>query len=668
MKKISTHNLKHTLRDIHKNTESRKFCFVIGAGASLKSGIPTGNQLAENWFKEIKERYSDEEIKQWKKDVKLDEKDLAAHYGAIYRKRFESDKTSGYEFLVQKMRSAKPTFGHIVLAQILAKTAGHTVLTTNFDSLIETSIYQFTNKTPLVCGHESLSGYARPSNIHPLIIKIHRDLLLSPKSDIDEISKLDKGWKEPLDNIFSSHIPIVIGYGGNDGSLMSYFEQMNKPSNFFWCGLKKSPVSHRVESLIKRMDGNYVEINGFDEIMHDLLWVFDEIKPIKEELDGITKVRIEAANNQLNEIITESQKVDPNKNESKQDISAFEYSNLADKETDYEKKKAIYLEALDKFPKTAWLWNAFTYFMLFIKKDFNNLEKYFLKALAADPEHANNNGNYAVFLQDIKKDYENAEKYFLKALAADPEHAYNNGNYAAFLKSKKKDYENAEKYYLKALAADPGDANINGNYAIFLKDIKKDYENVEKYHLKALAADPGDANINGNYAIFLRDVKKDYENAEKYYLKALSADPGNANINGSYAVFLKSIKKDYKNAEKYFLKALSADPKNANINGNYAQLLLITIRKSEATKYLEIAFQLNKDEKTDLLVEIWFYRYAHYFELIDEAEKKIGELLKDGIRSIGWDLSLNVKIGIESGHPEPKKLNDLAEKITKLGS
>ena len=64
------------------------------------------------------------------------------------------------------MRTAKPTFGHIVLAQILSKIPGHSVLTTNFDSLIETSIYQFTDKTPLVCRHESLSGYARPSNIH----------------------------------------------------------------------------------------------------------------------------------------------------------------------------------------------------------------------------------------------------------------------------------------------------------------------------------------------------------------------------------------------------------------------------------------------------------------------------------------------------------------------
>ena len=203
MKTISIRTFKHTLRDIHQKSLDRKFCFLLGAGASFKSGIPTGADLAKEWFKEISERYKANEIEEWIKVVNLNKKELAAHYGSIYRKRFETDKTSGYEFLIQAMKEAQPTFGHIVLAQVLTKSHGHCVLTTNFDSLIETAIYQFTDKIPLVCGHESLSGYARPSTIHPLIVKIHRDLLLAPKSDPDEINKLAEGWKATLDHILN---------------------------------------------------------------------------------------------------------------------------------------------------------------------------------------------------------------------------------------------------------------------------------------------------------------------------------------------------------------------------------------------------------------------------------------------------------------------------------
>jgi len=579
MKTISTHTLKYTLRDIHKNTDNRKFCFVIGAGASRKSGISTGGELAEKWFNEIKERIEDVVLKEWIKNQKIDEKDLAASYGSIYRKRFENDKTSGYEFLVQAMKASRPSFGHIVLAQILSRTSGHCVLTTNFDSLVESSVYQFTNKTPLVCGHESLSGYARPSNTHPLIIKIHRDLLLEPKSDPDDINKLAQGWKEPLDHIFSTHIPVIVGYGGNDGSLMTYFETMNKPTNLFWCGLNANNISDRIKQLIEKCDGSFVTIKGFDELMFELLWVFDEIKPIKDELNEITNERIQIATKQLDEITTPKVHEDtkliktPIHRKEEKELSALEYGNIADKEPDFEKRKQIYLKAIDKYPSTGWLWNKFTYFLHFIKKDYAELDMYYQKALAADPSNANNNGNYAIFLYEIKKDYTKAEEYYIKALAVNPDEAFCTHSYADFLCDIKKDYTKAEKYYLKALGVNPDEAYYTRSYANFLSDIKKDYTKAEKYYLKALASEPNDANNNFFYASFLQDIKKDYTKAEKYYLNALASEPNDASNNFIYASFLQDIKKDYTKAEKYYLKALASVPNDASNNFIYASFL-----------------------------------------------------------------------------------------------
>lgn len=83
MQTISSHTFKYTLRDIHKKTESRKFCFILGAGASFSSGIPTGGELASLWFKEIQDRYSKQEFTQWVKAEKINKQDLAADYGAI---------------------------------------------------------------------------------------------------------------------------------------------------------------------------------------------------------------------------------------------------------------------------------------------------------------------------------------------------------------------------------------------------------------------------------------------------------------------------------------------------------------------------------------------------------------------------------------------------------
>lgn len=668
MKTISLHTLKHTLKDIHSLSDNRKFCFVMGAGASYKSGIPTGGTMAKLWFDEIQKRTATIELEQWCNEIQLNIDDLAAHYGEIYRKRFENDKASGYEFLVQAMRDAKPTFGHFVLAQILATAPGSCVLTPNFDSLIETSVYQYTDKTPLVCGHESLSGYARPSNIHPLIIKIHRDLLLSPKSDPAEITTLDEVWLEPLNTIFCTHIPIVIGYGGNDGSLISYFEQMNKPSNFFWCGLKDTQPSQRVVALIEKLDGCYIPIDGFDEMMKELLIVSDKIKPVKVQLEEITKSRVDGMNKQYDELnkaleLQDSLETELN-NKPKKELSAFEYSTMADNEPDYEMRKAIYLDALEHYPQTAWLWTYFTHFMHFVKKDYSDLEKYYQNALIVNSEDQFINGNYAVFLEEVKKDYDNADKYYLKALALDPKNVNNIGNYANFLKEIKKDNVNAEKYYTKALLIDSNHLVSIANYAIFLHTIKKDYVLAENYYLKAILNDQDNSIINLNYAIFLYTIKSNSVDAEKYYLKSLLNDPENAITNASYGSFLQVIKNDYDNAEKYYRKALVIEPQNANTIGNYACFLFIRNKTDDATQYIESAFLYNNNERNGLLAELWFYKYAHYPESCEEAEKEIEQLLSEGVRSIGWNFDGNVETAIANGHPHPDKLKELAARIT----
>ena len=102
MNVISTKSFKHTIRDIHKNADNRKFCFVIGAGASRNSGIPTGREMADKWFSEISERLDKTELESWKTEQLINDDDLAASYGSIYRKRFEHDKKADYQKFLAK--------------------------------------------------------------------------------------------------------------------------------------------------------------------------------------------------------------------------------------------------------------------------------------------------------------------------------------------------------------------------------------------------------------------------------------------------------------------------------------------------------------------------------------------------------------------------------------
>lgn len=48
MKYLSTNAF---LRKLNKD---KRYCFVLGSGASISSGIPTGAKLMDSWIEEIK--------------------------------------------------------------------------------------------------------------------------------------------------------------------------------------------------------------------------------------------------------------------------------------------------------------------------------------------------------------------------------------------------------------------------------------------------------------------------------------------------------------------------------------------------------------------------------------------------------------------------------------
>ena len=53
----STRDLLLYFRDSHKINLNRRFCFVLGSGASKQSGIPTGGELVDQWLQELQKTY-----------------------------------------------------------------------------------------------------------------------------------------------------------------------------------------------------------------------------------------------------------------------------------------------------------------------------------------------------------------------------------------------------------------------------------------------------------------------------------------------------------------------------------------------------------------------------------------------------------------------------------
>lgn len=66
-----------------------------------------------------------------------------------------------------------------------------------------------------------------------------------------------------------------------------------------------------------------------------------------------------------------------------------------------------------------------------------------------------------------------------------------------------------------------------------------------------------------------------------------------------------------------------------------------------------------------LILELWFYRLAHFHKEYPEAREKILEILKKGVRDEGWDFSPTIARAEADGHPDVPMLKKLADVILK---
>jgi len=96
---------------------------------------------------------------------------------------------------------------------------------------------------------------------------------------------------------------------------------------------------------------------------------------------------------------------------------------------------------------------------------------------------------------------------------------------------------------------------------------------------------------------------------------------------------------------------------------------LVVYPKKIGKDQLELAFNLisKNNERSSIYLECLFYRYAHFFDnkkLMKKDLQEIQSLLKEGIRSKGWDFSENIKRAKLDGHPNPELLDSLSKQIS----
>jgi hypothetical protein len=277
--------------------DSSEPVLVIGAGASITSGIPAAGKTVEKvarwaWCKENGRHPDDFTIRRsdywpwliaqpWYKP-ELSPADL--YPDAIDNLLgVKSDRREFFEKLINPPE-VPPSRGYVALTQILHQGWISTVLTTNFDHCLERAAIQQNRPHRLVSISTPADYVMFNSAPHdPQLVFLHGSVKhYTDKNLTDEVQSLDPLLVERLRPLLRDHPVIAVGYRGAEASVMNdWFLAQAKSGGFlhgvYWCVLENDlggPHSPFVEQLADTIGSNFqlVPIRGFDDLFEkDLL-------------------------------------------------------------------------------------------------------------------------------------------------------------------------------------------------------------------------------------------------------------------------------------------------------------------------------------------------------------------------------------------------------------
>ena len=282
--------------------------FLLGAGASINSGVQSASDCIWEWkrdilvsqnlaisnqFKNYNSTEIREKIQKWFDNegcyLPIDHPDeystyaeLAYPIADVRRKYFKSicaDK--------------KPSVGYEILCIIAQIGMVRLVFTTNFDGLIVRAAYQ-TELTPIEITLDTANRiYKSVSKNELLCVALHGDYKYGRlKNTCEELDTQHKDFSNALAHHLTTKHLIVLGYSGRDKSLMNALNNAYQSMGdgiLFWCGYKND-MSHEVEILLKKInkkgrEAYFVSTNGFDDTLSDLAkHCYEDNETIQEKL------------------------------------------------------------------------------------------------------------------------------------------------------------------------------------------------------------------------------------------------------------------------------------------------------------------------------------------------------------------------------------------------
>ena len=638
---LSINGFIQEIKDVSDGHHPRKFCFVLGAGASISSGIKSGQELVDIWDDKLRIRNKSSYLK-WRSEYGITDENKYSFYSQYYEHYYKRHPKDGYNFLEKLMENAIPSAGYVILSYLMSQTKNNVVITTNFDHLTEDAINYYTQTMPMVIGHESLSHYiSKPIN-RPTVIKIHRDLLFDPANTVNEVDKLHDNWKKALNTILSEYHPIFIGYAGNDNSLMDFLIEQgeafadNRLCCPYWMLYGNEKPDGKVHDFLEKSNGYFIQHNGFDEVMFLIGRVLKIKMQSKEDFlkkaENRFKILSDSIDNFTNKLMKDnSSSAADNSTVSEEIKEAVQYlasqTNLQNmykevvlsyREGNYEDAVSICKNLINLAPDNALYHNTLGVILHEMKRYDEALIE-MQKAVELEPDNAEYRNFLGVTLYEMKR-YDEALIEKQKAVELEPDNAQYHDSLSITLYEMKR-YDEALIENQKAVELEPDNPEYRDAIGITLGCIKR-YDEAFVEHRKAVELEPDNAQYHHSLGVTLHALKR-YDEALIEFQKAVELEPDNAKYRYSLGITLHNME-HYDEALIEKQKAVELEPDNALYHNNLVNTLHEMKRYDEALIEKQKAVELEPDNaEYHYSLGLKLCRIERYDEALVELQKAV---------------------------------------------
>ena len=281
------------LRSIKQNFNN-PHSLLLGAGASIESGIKSAIDCIWDWKKEIFLSKNPGAISQYSNaNIKSDTVRRPIQNWIDSQNCYPTENSNEeYSFFAEKaypidddrrnyfqsiIKEHEPSIGYHLISMLAQENIFKSVWTTNFDGLMIKCAHKYNSLIPIeITAETSERLYRNRVSQELMCIELHGDYKYGPlKNTVKELDSQEESFVKAIIHELTNQDLIVIGYSGRDSSLMRVLETVYKKpgaGKLFWCGYG-TDFSAEVERLIDIANSNgrnayYIATEGFDSTMY----------------------------------------------------------------------------------------------------------------------------------------------------------------------------------------------------------------------------------------------------------------------------------------------------------------------------------------------------------------------------------------------------------------